>query len=87
MRALLIPLLFVLQGCTVELKATEEDRDKVVNCTDTRTGENFRVIGKDVTLIRRTGGPDLVTLTDTDGKKRVIPLDEEPFFNCVEVTS
>ncbi len=78
---------FLMNGCiTVKGEIAEEDRSKIMDCTDTRDGERFSFSAKTVTNVRvsiltEDGSLDLI---DMNGTKRSITKSMEKYLKCKE---
>ena len=78
--------ILLLASCTMPATMSEDSKNKVIRCTDTRDGEEFIYNTNDVSEIRAgIGGASVVTLTDSEGRVRTISSTAEAWLKCVEV--
>lgn len=80
--------LLCLQGCTVDGgDVAEHDKNKIMECTDTRDGEKFSFNTNDVKNVRQgIGAPSAFDVTTTDGKEKTLSSDMETFLKCEKKT-
>ena len=81
----MIPLLILilLTGCTYNGGDATVDWE-FADCTDTRDGETFTIIGSTVRNYRAgIGAPSTYQIDDTEGRTRTLSTDMNAWLKCV----
>ena len=70
-------------ACTFESSITDDTRNKIATCTDTRDGEQFSFNTNDITNVRYgIGAAHSLTVVDFTGKTRYLTGDMESYIKC-----
>lgn len=78
-------IVFLSTGCTVNAEISDEDKNKIITCTDTRDGEVFSFNTDTVTNMRAGfGSPSTYDMVTTDGKKMTLSSDMAAYLKCVD---
>ncbi len=82
MKILALVLLFSIVGCQAEV--TEEDKNKLITCIDTRDQETFEFNSSDMTDIvgNSLTGDYSFDVVDADGNKRHFTKQSELYTKC-----
>ncbi len=79
-------MIILLSGCTFDSGVSEESKNKVMTCTDTRDGETFTFKTNDITNARVGFISDTsFDVVDLSGVKRTLTKSMELYIKCVEV--
>jgi hypothetical protein len=75
-------------SCTVEgVDVAEHDKNKIIDCKDTRDGDAFSFNTNTVKDVRAgIGAPTTFTVTTLDGKEKHLSSDMEAYLKCEKRT-
>jgi len=86
----LLPILFILIGCSVEGNLSQESKDKRQSCVDTRNNEKFSYHTNSIHNIRIHIGnitESSMDIIDNSGNVRTISKAMELYIKCSEITN
>ncbi len=79
-------MIIFLSGCTFDSGVSEESKNKVITCTDTRDGEIFTFKTNDITNVRSGFMADSsFDVVDQNGIKRTLTSISHIYIKCIEV--